>query len=88
MSSGESRVAGHPFSDAGLSMFWPGLGQFRQGRVRAGIYFSLETLAVLVPAAALSVSRVVAIGAILLVPCWAMLDAYVISRRAERQNAV
>ena len=47
MFSDPAHVARDPFDDAALSLLWPGLGQFRQGRLRAGTYFTLETTRIL-----------------------------------------
>jgi hypothetical protein len=86
MFSDPARVARDPFDDAALSLLWPGLGQLGEGRLRAGTYFTLETIGILVAMAALSPRDGAVVAAVLVITLWAVLDAFLAARRAANQS--
>lgn len=73
-------------SNAGLSLFWPGLAQLCQRRYGVAALFSIETAAACALFAMDPAVRAPATGAVVILTMWSMLDAWWAERRQRKRR--
>jgi hypothetical protein len=75
-------------SDAGLNLLWPGLAQLCQRRYGPAGFFSVEAGAASVIFFAIPLARPLAVGALVVITVWSVLDAWWAGRGAGPSMSV